>query len=161
VIAVNAVCGGAASGCNRAAELTWMQNDLAAHPNTCTLALVSAPRYSSGSVHGNNAAMQDMWSILAGAGTDLYLAGDDHDYERFAPMDAQGAYSAQGMRQIVVGTGGRSHYPFSNTVVLNSETRNDTTYGILRLVLRPGGYEWEFVPEASGTFIDSGSSTCH
>jgi large repetitive protein len=161
VIAVNAVCGGAASGCNRAAEITWIQNDLAAHPNACTVALVSAPRYSSGSVHGNNADVQDFWSTLASGGVDLYLSGDDHDYERFAPMNAQGAYFEQGMREIIVGTGGRSHYPFSNTVVLNSETRNDATYGILRLVLRPGGYEWEFVPEAGASFIDSGSSTCH
>jgi hypothetical protein len=161
VIAVNAICGGAASGCNRAAQITWLQNDLAAHSNTCTVALVSAPRYSSGSVHGNNAEVQDFWSALANGGADLYLSGDDHDYERFAPMDAQGAYSPQGMREIVVGTGGRSHYPFSNTVVLNSETRNDSTYGILRLVLRSGGYDWEFVPEAGATFIDSGSSSCH
>jgi hypothetical protein len=122
---------------------------------------VSAPRYSSGSIHGNNADMQDVWSILANAGTELYLGGDDHLYERFAPADAQGAYSPQGMREIVVGTGGRSHYPFGNTIDLNSEARNDSTYGILRLVLRPGGYEWEFIPEAGATFIDSGSSTCH
>jgi hypothetical protein len=161
IIAVNAICGGAASGCNRAAEITWLQNDLATHSNTCTLALVSAPRYSSGSVHGNNADMQDFWGTLASGGADLYLSGDDHDYERFAPMNAQGAYTQQGMREIIVGTGGRSHYPFSNTVVLNSETRNDTTYGVLRLVLRSAGYEWEFVPEAGASFIDSGSSTCH
>jgi Concanavalin A-like lectin/glucanases superfamily/Bacterial Ig-like domain len=161
VIAVNALCGGAASGCNPATQLSWLQNDLAAHPNSCAVALVSAPRFSSGSVHGNNAGMQAIWDVLAAGGTDLYLSGDDHDYERFAPQDGQGLYQAQGMREIVVGTGGRSHYSFSSTVRANSEVRNDETYGVLRLVLRPSGYEWEFVPEAGRTFTDSGSSSCH
>ena len=63
---------------------------------------------------------------------------------------------------MMVGTGGRSHYSFAGGVVrANSEVRNDTTFGILRLVLRTGGYEWEFVPEAGRTFIDAGSDTCH
>jgi hypothetical protein len=162
IVAVNAVCGGAASGCNPALQLSWLQADLAAHPTLCTLALVSAPRFSSGSVHGNNPEMQPIWDVLAAAGTELSLSGDDHDYERFAPQNGQGAYQPLGMREIVVGTGGRSHYPFAGgTVRANSEVRNDDTWGILRLVLRSSSYEWEFIPEAGRTFIDSGSSACH
>jgi len=161
VVALNSNCGDEAPGCSVSTQLTWLQNDLAAHPNTCTLALVSSPRYSSGEVHGDNSDLQPYWAILANAGAELWLAGDDHLYERFAPMDAAGAYQSQGMRQITVGTGGRSLYPFKAAIDANSETRQNDTYGIMRLVLRPGAYEWEYVPQAGRTFIDSGTSSCH
>ena len=43
----------------------------------------------------------------------------------------------------------------------NSEARNDHTYGVLRLTLRPSSYEWAFVPVAGGTYTDAGGGTCH
>lgn len=154
----------AASNCVVANQITWLRADLAAHPTSCTAALLSAPRYSSGSIHGNNTDMQTYWSELATAGVELVMSGDDHDYERFAPMDASGNYAANGMRQLVVGSGGRSHYLFSDpggVVKAQSEVRDDATFGIMRLVLRTGGYDWEFVPGAGKSVIDSGSDTCH
>ena len=40
-------------------------------------------------------------------GFDVVVNGHDHDYERFAPMDAAGnPDSAGGVREFVVGTGG-------------------------------------------------------
>ena len=39
--------------------------------------------------------------------------------------------------------------------------RQADTFGVLKLILRPTSYEWEFVPEAGKTFADSGSGTCH
>jgi hypothetical protein len=163
VVVLNAICGGVASGCSNTGQLAWLASDLAAHPASCTMALFSAPRWSSGSVHGNNTGVQQYWAALHDGGVDLMLSGDDHDYERFSPQDAQGAYEANGLREIIVGTGGRSHYLFSGGGVIraHSEVRNDTAYGVLRLVLRAGGYEWEFVPEAGRTFLDSGSDSCH
>ncbi len=47
--------------------------------------------------------MAALWHTLARARADVVLAGHDHHYERFAPID--------GIRSFVVGTGGRSHYP--------------------------------------------------
>ncbi|HEY6596024.1 MAG TPA: Ig-like domain-containing protein, partial [Asanoa sp.] len=163
VVVLNAVCGGAASGCNVATQIAWLRSDLAAHPASCTAALMSAPRYSSGSVHGNNTSMQNYWSELAQAGVEFVMSGDDHDYERFAPMDVAGQVDPNGMRQLVIGTGGRSLYPLvpAGIVKANSEVREDSTYGILRLVLRTGAYEWEFIPQAGKSFVDSGSDTCH
>jgi hypothetical protein len=66
----------------------------------------------------------------------------------------------RGIRQFVVGTGGKNHVGVV-TVRPNSEVRNDTTFGVLELTLRPDGYDWQFVPDASGTFTDSGSGPCH
>jgi Concanavalin A-like lectin/glucanases superfamily/Bacterial Ig-like domain len=163
VVVLNPICGGVASGCSQSGQLAWLASDLAAHPVSCTLALVSSPRWSSGSVHGNNTLVQPYWAALNDGGVELMLSGDDHDYERFAPQDATGNFKANGLREIIVGTGGRSHYLFNAGGVVrpNSEVRNDTTYGVLRLVLRSGSYEWEFVPEAGRTFMDSGSDSCH
>jgi len=91
----------------------------------------------------------------------VVLVGHDHDYERFAPQDPTGVSDpARGIREFVVGTGGRSHYATA-TPVPNSEVRNSDTFGILRLTLHPASYDWKFVPEAGGTFTDSGTGYCH
>ena len=101
-----------------------------------------------------NAAAQ----LLLKAGGDIVLNGHDHDYERFAPQDENGKDSPTGIRQFVVGTGGGGVYRF-NTPAANSERRDNATYGVLKLTLKPGAYDWEFLP-ASGTFTDAGSGTC-
>ena len=66
----------------------------------------------------------------------------------------------RGIRQFTVGTGGKNHTPIV-AVQPNSEVRDDTTFGVLKLTLRPDGYDWQFLPDASGTFTDSGSGACH
>jgi hypothetical protein len=42
-----------------------------------------------------------------------------------------------------------------------ARSANDDTFGVLKLTLRNGSYDWEFVPEAGKTFTDLGSRTCH
>ena len=91
----------------------------------------------------------------------MVLNGHDHDYERFAPQTPSGAAdSARGIREFVVGTGGKELRPFG-TNRLHSEVRNSDTFGVLKLTLHPTGYEWQFAPEAGKTFTDSGSGECH
>jgi hypothetical protein len=34
------------------------------------------------------------------------------------------------------------------------------TYGVLKLTLKSGRYDWEFIPIEGQTFRDSGSGTC-
>jgi acid phosphatase type 7 len=161
IIALNSNCspvGGCGSG---SPQETWLRNDLAANPAKCTLAYWHHARFSSGGEHGDTLAMQPIWQALYDANADLVLAGHDHDYERFAPQTATGAAdSARGIREFVVGTGGKSHYAFA-TVKPNSEVRQSDTYGVLKLTLHPQGYDWRFVPEAGKTFSDSGSASCH
>ena len=139
----------------------WLRTDLAAHPAPCTLAYWHHPRFSSGTTHGSTAATQPLWQALYDAGADLVVSGHEHNYERFAPQTPTGALDpARGLREFVVGTGGASHFPFGPPLA-NSELRDNTTYGVLRLTLKPRGYEWTFVPAASGGFTDSGSGSCH
>lgn len=161
VIALNSQCWDV-GGCGVAApQSQWLKADLAAHANMCTLAYWHTPRFSSGA-HGDNTLIQAFWDLLYAGGADLVLNGHDHDYERFAPQDPQGqADAARGIREIVVGTGGRSHYPFLLGPQANTEARNDATYGVLKLTLHPAGYDFEFLPVAGQTFTDAGSGACH
>jgi hypothetical protein len=163
LISLNSNCS-IAGGCGAGSpQELWLKADLAAHPATCTLAYWHHPQFSSGP-HGNGGGVNGtdaLWQDLYDAGGDLVLSGHDHDYERFAPQTAAGtADPARGIREFVVGTGGKTHYLFS-TLRPNSEVRNADTFGVLKLVLHPAGYDWSFVPEAGGAFTDSGSETCH
>src|SRR4029079_9987085 len=67
---------------------------------------------------------------------------------------------AVGIREIVVGTGGRSHYAIT-TPGGNSEVSNGDTFGVLKLPLHAASYDWQFVPIAGQTFTDSGTTNCH
>jgi hypothetical protein len=42
----------------------------------------------------------------------------------------------------------------------NSEVRDSSTYGILKLTLHSASYDWQFAPEAGATFTDSGTAQC-
>ena len=139
---------------------TWLRQDLAAHPNQCVAAYFHHPRFSSG-IAGNYTPTSQFWNDLYNANADLVLSAHDHDYERFAPQTpGKTRDDARGIREFVVGTGGKSLKGFDATVA-NSEVRHTGTYGVLRLTLHPGSYDWKFVPEAGQTWTDSGSTNCH
>ena len=138
-----------------------MRSDLSLHPAPCSLAYWHHPRFSSGTTHGSSTASEPLWQALYDAGADVIVVGHEHHYERFAPQTPTGTLdSARGIREFVVGTGGASLYPFG-TAIANSELRDNTTQGVIKLTLRSNGYDWEFVPVAGGTFRDSGSGRCH
>lgn len=161
VVVINSQCSNI-GGCRKgSAQEQWLRADLAAHPTTCTLAYWHHPRFSSGSNHGSQSFMRPIWQALYDYGADVVISAHEHLYERFAPQTPSGAADpAKGIRQFVVGTGGRSLYPFG-TPIANSEARNNTTYGVLQLTLRETDYDWEFVPVAGGDFTDFGTGSCH
>jgi chitodextrinase len=139
---------------------TWLRNDLAAHANQCVLAYWHEPRWSSGTTHGSESSFDAFWRDLYGAHADVVLNGHEHNYERFAKQSPSGSADPNGIREFVVGTGGASHgYPFG-TPLPTSEVRNDSTWGVLKLTLHPGSYDWQFVPVAGSTFGDSGTTAC-
>jgi calcineurin-like phosphoesterase family protein len=148
-----------AGGCDEgSAQVKWLRRDLAAHRATCTLAYWHHPRFSSGR-HGSNRSVAPLWKVLYEWRADVVLVGHDHDYERFAPLNPAGGIDAKrGIREFVVGTGGKSHYAFESTLI-GSQVRDATSFGILALKLKPKGYEWRFVP-ATGSFSDHGSARC-
>ncbi len=158
-------------GAAHARQLAWLQAELARDARTdtdgtpaCTLAFWHHPLYSSGG-HGSVATMRAAWTLLQAAGAELVLSGHDHDYERFAPQDAEGRFDPAGPRQFVAGTGGAYPTPFLLPLA-NSEARDASRNGVLRLRLAPGRFDWEFLeatppqlPNASPP--DQGSGSCH
>jgi acid phosphatase type 7 len=159
IIALNSECANI-GGCGaNSAEETWLRNDLNTHSNTCTLAYWHRPRFTSG-LHGNDDTYATWWYDLYNAHADIVLNGHDHDYERFALQDDRQNPDPNGVREFVVGTGGQEHEAFV-TQAQNSQVFNNDTFGVLKLTLHPTSYDWQFVPEAGGTFTDSGTSSCH
>ncbi len=160
IIVLNSECG-EVGGCDAdSPQGQWLQADLASNPSFCTLAYWHKPRFSSGLIHGNNETMGDFWQLLYEAGADVVLNGHDHLYERFAPQDPDGVADPEnGIRQFVVGTGGKGLYPFG-IIQPNSEVRNSSTHGVIKLTLQATSYAWEFIPIAGKTFTDSGSAPC-
>jgi hypothetical protein len=59
------------------------------------------------------------------------------------------------VRQLVVGTGGWGHGDIP-TVRANSEVRNRTAFGVLKLTLHPSSYAWSFVASGGAAFTDAG-----
>jgi hypothetical protein len=140
------------------AQEQWLRADLAANSSVCTLAYWHKPRFSSGQ-HGNNSASQALWQALYDYKADVILNGHDHTYERFAPQNPSAQADSNGIREFVVGTGGAGLYPFP-TIQPNSQVRNNTTYGVLKLTLHATSYDWQFIPIAGQTFTDSGTGNC-
>ena len=142
------------------AQVQWLRGDLTANTKACTIAYWHHPRFSSGFEHGNNTSVQAFWDVLYEFNADIIMGGHDHDYERFAPQTPSAVGDpARGIRQFVVGTGGKSLYSFG-TLKANSQVFYNATAGVLKLTLYEGGYDWQFVP-VSGSFSDSGTGTCH
>jgi len=142
-------------------QVRWLRADLAASKKPCTLAYWHHPRFSSGVEHGDDPATEPLWQALYDANAEIVLGGHDHEYERFVPQTPTGdADSTRGIREFVVGTGGRSHYGLGRRET-NSEVFNASTFGVLKLTLSPGTYTWQFIPIAGQTFTDSGSGVCH
>jgi hypothetical protein len=159
LVALNSNCGDA-GGCSKGSpQYSWLAADLAAHPATCTLAFWHIPLFSSG---GRSAAnMRSIWQLLYDRNADLVLAGHDHIYERFGPQTSTASADAsRGLRSFIVGTGGANHTSLA-TVAANSQVRNTSTYGVLKLTLHASSYDWKFQPEAGKTFSDSGTASCH
>jgi hypothetical protein len=147
-------------GCDGASpEGRWLAADLGASKSRCTVAIWNQPLFSSGE-HGDDVDVGPFWQALYDAGADVVINGHDHDYERFKPQTPAAAVDPEkGIREFVVGTGGTPLGTFGPSKP-NSEIRVSVSQGVLKLTLRPQGYDWQFIP-TTGSFSDSGSAPCH
>jgi hypothetical protein len=162
VVVLNSNCSDVAGGCTAGSpQEQWLRADLAANPTACTVAYWHHPLFASGLIHGNGPSVKPLYQALYDAGVELALNADSLNYERFAPQTPDGVVDPGfGIREFVVGTGGVSHELFG-TVQPNSEVRNDSALGILRLTLGVGAYDWQFISTPDDTFTDTGTGTCH
>ena len=88
------------------------------------------------------------------------LSGHDHDYERFAPLNADGVADPGGIRQFVVGTGGANLRQFDQPRPGQRGPARGP-FGVLALRLEPPAYEWRFVAQPGSAARDSGRQNCH
>jgi hypothetical protein len=159
LIALNANCTHI-GGCGASSrQVTWLKHDLAAHHPACTLAYWHQARFSSGP-EGNQPALDAIWKVLYSHHVDVVLSGHDHVYERYAlQTPAQARDPNHGIREFVVGTGGKSLDQFTGPFT-NGQFRQRRHFGILKLTLHPHRYEWRFVDTAKHV-LDSGDTGCH
>ncbi len=159
MIALNSECSDVGGCSPNSTQGKWLHAELARDNARCTLAYWHIPRFSSGQ-HGDHDAYKVLWQTLAGEGVDVVLSGHDHDYERLAPMDANGQRDDRnGIRSFVVGTGGRNLRPVTEQRA-NSERVIDNAFGYLELRLGDSGYHWQF-RDVHGDALDSGEGRCH
>jgi len=163
LIALNSNCdaelvGGCGAG---SAQERWLRGDLRSSGKGCTLAYWHHPRFSSGTAHGSDERTAAFWQALYDAGADVVLGGHEHNYQRFAPQAPSGEVDEErGLREFVVGTGGATPVGLGEELPA-TEIQNTGTFGILRLTLFEGAYDWEFEPAAGVEFTDHGSGRCH
>jgi subtilisin-like proprotein convertase family protein len=154
-IALNTMSGGTVGS----AQITWLQNDLAANTKPCTAAYFHHPLVSRGHYTGYD-QVKPFWDALYAAKADLVLVGHDHNYQRYGKMNPNQAAASDGIRQVLIGTGGRAFYGLNGSHPL-LEASNASTHGVLKLSLSATGYTGEFVPKAGSSYTDSFSGTCN
>jgi hypothetical protein len=141
------------------AQVRWLREDLARSPARCKLAIFHHTVFTSG-YHGRTISLDPLVRALYDGGVSVAITGHDHHYERFAPMGFLGRVDPErGIRFFVVGTGGARRYATIFDAE-GSEVASSGAWGVLRLVLREGGYEWRFLPADGGSFRDAGAGTC-
>ena len=171
LISLNIECETQPGGCSEtgswfAAELAWLQNDLAANHSACTLAYWHQPTYSAAnSISEEGITAQAFWKLLYEYNADLVLNGHDHLYARYRPLDPSGNYDPKkGLREFIVGTGGETLDTVVTATVtsgtaetnmedpdgrtnfnaLNLENATGYYWGVMGLTLNQNGYAWNF-----------------
>jgi acid phosphatase type 7 len=137
------------------AQVTWLRDDLAARTHGPLLAFWHRPRWGSGG-HRDSRKPRWFWKELFAHRAELVLNGHAHHYERFAPQTPKQVADSRGIREFIVGTGGRK-LGGRTKVTPNSEVMDFEHFGLLKLTLSPARYLWEFVTPTGAT-RDSGQN---
>ncbi len=138
------------------AQYNWLSTDLAFNRQPCTLVYYHHPVFNIGQ-EGYTSRFDAIWALMAQHGVDIVLNGHDHTYQRWQPLDAGGAVTANGITEFVAGTGGHSQGSFVTTD--SRVAASATGFGALQLTLNQTGAGYSYV-SSSRTVLDSGSIAC-
>jgi calcineurin-like phosphoesterase family protein len=139
-------------------QQAWLESQLQAieGDGRCVLAMWHHPVFSTGLHRKDGARMRPAWAVLERAGADLVLNGHEHFYESFDPKDDLGGHQPDGMREIIVGTGGARLIDLS---IVGGAKKYARVHGLLELRLEKDHYEYAF-RTVNGRVRDSGSAQC-
>ena len=141
----------------RQAQIAWLDADLRTHPSLCSLAYFHRPLFSSGAFAALR--MKRLWDILYKHGVDVIANGHEHFFASFPLLDPDGHRDERfGIRQIIAGTGGARL--FAAPQPRYGETVVGQTWGLLKMTLGAGDYQWDFV-SVDETTLDHGEGQCH
>ena len=178
LIALDSTSCGDDPGCGPgSAQYDWLAADLAASDAACTLVYAHHPYYDwrpfqkwiidDGRTRNSGSQTRPyraMWELMVTHGVDVVLVAHNHVYQRWAPQDADGNATTDGIAQFLVGTGGRSLYPYGSGPRPSNllATQNDS-YGLLAMTLHATSYDFEFkVAEGQRPYQDAGAGVaCH
>ncbi len=141
-------------------QINWLKSQLQNDTNKCQLAFWHHPQFST-SKHSVDPAqtnrLPSAWQLLQNSNAELVLNGHEHNYEKFAQQLLDGTKSDDGIREFVVGTGGRSLY---QQVRQNANSEYFYSgFGALELELYPSSYSWKFY-NIDNKILDSGVGIC-
>jgi len=160
IVALNSNCK-EVDGCGwKSAEGRWLRTDLINHQARCTLAYFQHPLYASGRGY-DSPKVKPFWHILYTHKADVVLSGNAHRYERYARITPGGAHSAKGIRQFIVGTGGKLGGEQKGADEPHLQAKKIGAPGVLKLHLGSGFYHWKFVPVEGRHYTDTGKAECH
>jgi acid phosphatase type 7 len=159
IVALDSNCGEVGGCGSTSPQGQFLKSDLQADTHQCELLFWHHPRFT---LYKTTTPVKPFWTIAYNNGVDVILNGHGHAFERYAPQRPSGVLDTQrGIREFVVGTGGKN-LATPVTTRANLEVTNNTTFGVLRMTLSPGSYDWTFLPDlSSGTFTDAGTGSCH
>ena len=142
-------------------QYQWLQQDLAANSQTCTIAYYHHPLFTIGT-EKPSPAISDIWALLAQNGVSIVLNGHDHDYQHWVALDGNGQPSPNGITEFVVGSGGHGLQNFTKTDnrVAASDNLNPTAFGVLLLQLSQNGATFSYHSASNGSILDSGFIPC-
>lgn len=129
-------------------QLAWLKKDLKDHASQNKVAFEHRPLFSSGKGHGGDHEMKPFWDVLSQDKlVKLMINGHEHLVEIFAPQTPEGKKDEKnGIREVVIGTGGMRLYDFKEASEPNSEFQYNKTPAILQLDLKSDGtYKGEIV----------------
>ena len=141
-------------------QYRWLAADLARSTASCTLVYFHRPFFT---LDADEPASEygAYWRLLAAHDVTLALSGHAHNYQRWSPLDANGAVSPAGVTTIVAGTTGQWLSPFVRTDPRLAAGFDEmrTSPGALRLDLSGTAADYQF-RNVSGQVLDHGEVAC-
>jgi hypothetical protein len=140
------------------------------------MAYFHRPPFSSGDF-GSPAWTLPLFRKLYKYGVDLYVAGHEHFFAYLPPLSPEGTVDqGYGIPGLIAGTGGAVLFPDPRSQrdpanpqsrrslkwARDGETLVANRFGIVRIDLKPGSFNWSFVPLNNLSGVPpSGSGGCH